>query len=222
MAWFLLAREAATDRRQDTAERFAAAWARGDHAAMWRLLAPQRRRDWPMAEFKASYRIADEQATVRRPAGPAGRVSGDRVSLPVTVRTRLFGELRGTLPLTAPSRTAKRSSTGRRRCACPACAAASASARRVLARPARRPVLAADGSRLGEEPTAAAIAGTPPAGGEPGSGLEQLYDERLGGRPGAELRFGRRVVRRVPGEARPRAAHDDPPGAAARGRRGAR
>jgi cell division protein FtsI/penicillin-binding protein 2 len=59
--------------------------------------------------------------------------------------------------------------------------------RRILRQPRRASVLAANGRRLASEPTAAAIA----------SGLERMYDERLGGRPGAQLRFGRRVVRRV-------------------------
>jgi cell division protein FtsI/penicillin-binding protein 2 len=69
--------------------------------------------------------------------------------------------------------------------------------RHVLQRPTRRPILAADGSRLEAEPTLAGITGTLPAGGEPGTGLQALYDERLGGRPGAELHFGKRVVKRV-------------------------
>jgi cell division protein FtsI/penicillin-binding protein 2 len=58
-------------------------------------------------------------------------------------------------------------------------------------------VLDAHGNGLAGEPTAAAIAGSPPAGNSRGTGLEALYDERLGGRPGAELRFGSRLVRRV-------------------------
>jgi hypothetical protein len=198
VGWVLLAREAATDRRHAAAERFATAWARGDHAAMWRLLTPQRRRDWPLAEFTASYRIAHEQATVEavRP-GPVGEVSGDRVLLPVTVRTRLFGALRGTLPLTVTEDGQRAFLDWSPSLRLPGLRDGENVKRRVLARPARRPVLAAGGGRLADEPTAVAIAGTPPAGGEPGTGLERLYDDRVGGRPGAELHFGDRVVRKV-------------------------
>jgi cell division protein FtsI/penicillin-binding protein 2 len=49
-------------------------------------------------------------------------------------------------------------------------------------------VLSAAGRELAAEPSASAIA----------AGLQERYDDRLAGRPGAELRFGARVVRRVP------------------------
>jgi peptidoglycan glycosyltransferase len=58
-------------------------------------------------------------------------------------------------------------------------------------------VLDATGRRLNREPAAAALVGTAPAGGERGSGLEAHYDDRLGGRPGAVLRYGRRRIARV-------------------------
>src|SRR6187397_2543242 len=64
-AWVLLARQAAGDRRQEAVERFATAWERGDYPAMWRSITPERRRDWPLAQFAASYRIAAQQATVK-------------------------------------------------------------------------------------------------------------------------------------------------------------
>jgi cell division protein FtsI/penicillin-binding protein 2 len=165
---------------------------------MWRLVSPQVRREWPRAEFTASYRIADEQATVEaiRP-GTVGEAAGDRVDLPVAVQTRLFGVLRGTLPLTVSERDDRVFVDWSPALRLPGLREGENVKRRVLARPERRPVLAAGGGRLAGEPTAAAIAGTEPAGGEPGTGLEALYDERLGGRPGAELRFGRRVVRHV-------------------------
>ena len=198
VGWVLLSRQAATDRRQTAAERFAAAWARGDHAGMWRLLTPQRRRDWPLSEFRASYRIAHEEATVEavRP-GPVGAVSGSSVRLPVSVRTRIFGELKGTLTLAVTEEDGRAYVDWSPELRLPGLRDGENVKRRVLARPARRPVLAAGGGRLADEPTAVAIAGTPPVGGEPGTGLERLYDRRLGGRPGAELRFGSRIVRKV-------------------------
>ena len=69
--------------------------------------------------------------------------------------------------------------------------------RRTLRRPTRAAVLAADGRRLDHVPSAAGIVGQPPQGDKPGTGIEGAYDERLGGTPGAELRFGGRVVARV-------------------------
>jgi cell division protein FtsI/penicillin-binding protein 2 len=48
-------------------------------------------------------------------------------------------------------------------------------------------VLDADGRRLSRTPAAAGLV----------AGLEEQYDERLGGRPGAELRYGRRVIAKV-------------------------
>jgi peptidoglycan glycosyltransferase len=46
--------------------------------------------------------------------------------------------------------------------------------------------------------TGASIAGSPPAGGKPATGLQRLYDRRLGGHPSSTLRFGDRVIAKVP------------------------
>ena len=197
--WVLLARESARDRQQEAVTRFATAWSRGDYAAMWRLLTPERRRDWPLAEFTASYRIADEQATVKGVrAGPVAKIAGGRALLPVNVRTRLFGALRGTVAIPVAERDGTAELDWSPALRLPGLRDGERVRRRVLERPARRPILAADGSRLDADPATAGLAGTPPADGQAGTGLEALYDAQVGGRPGAELRFGRRVVRRVP------------------------
>ena len=196
--WVLLARQAASDRRQEVVERFAAAWTRADYPAMWRLVTPERRRDWPLSEFAASYRIAAEEATVESVrAGPVGELSEGRAPVGVEVRTAMFGVLRGTMPLTVSERDGEAFLDWSPAWRLPGLRDGERVRRRVLRRPDRRPILAGDGSRLDAEPAAAAIAGTAPAGSEPGSGLQALYDARVGGRPGAELRFGRRVARRV-------------------------
>src|SRR5215218_10907252 len=89
--WVLLAREAAADRRQEAVDRFAAAWQRGDYPAMWRAISPERRRDWPLAEFTASYRIAGEQATVKAvEVRPGSEPAEGRAPVRVRVRTRDF------------------------------------------------------------------------------------------------------------------------------------
>src|SRR5687767_8157049 len=90
VGYVLLAREAAGDR-------FVAAWERGDHPTMWRSITPERRRDWPLAEFASSYRIAAQAATAEDvEVRPAPKLAGGRARVRVRVRTRDFGELRGT------------------------------------------------------------------------------------------------------------------------------
>ncbi len=196
VGYLLLAREQAADRRQETVERFAAAWARGDHRAMWRLLTPEGRKDWSSTEFAASYRIAAEQATVKAvEPGRIADVSGDTARVPITVRTRDFGALRGTMAFKLADHDGTLFVEWSPALRLPGLRDGERVRRRVLERTARRPILAADGSRL--EAISPGLTGTPPGGGEKGSGLEALYDEALGGRPGAELRFGRRIVRKV-------------------------
>ncbi len=197
--YVLLARQAAADRRQEAVERFATAWEKRDYPAMWRLISPERRRDWPLAEFASSYRIAAEEATVKSVRGARRRGARRRVG--AGARARAHARLRASCA--APCRCALVERDGEPYLdwspswRLPGLRDGENVRRKVLERPARRPILAADGSRLEAEPTMAPIIGTPPAGGEPGSGLQALYDQRLGGRPGAELRFGKRLIKRV-------------------------
>ena len=108
VAYVLLARQAAADRRQDVVDRFVAAWEKGDYPAMWRTITPQRRRDWPLADFSASYRIARNEATIRSVEVRQLRApAGGRSDVRVRVRTRDFGDLRGTIPLKAVDRDGK-------------------------------------------------------------------------------------------------------------------
>ena len=197
-AYVLLARQAAGDRREQAVARFTAAWQKGDYATMWRLITPERRKEWPQAQFADSYKIAGQEATVKAvKVGAAPPVKGGTTAIPVDVRTRDFGTLRGTVPLKVVDQDGASYLDWSPAWRLPGLRGGENVRRRVLARPARRPILAADGTRLDAEPTLAGIAGTPPAGSEPGSGMEALYDQRVGGRPGAELRFGDRVVKRV-------------------------
>jgi penicillin-binding protein A len=197
-AYVLLARQAASDRRQDAVDRFVAAWQKGDYPAMWRTITPEQRRSWPLADFSASYRIASNEATIESvEVRPVGEPVDGRADARVRVRTRDFGDLRGTIPLKVVDRDGESYLDWSPDWRLPGLRDGENVRRRVLERPARRPILAADGSHLDGEPTMASIVGTPPAGDDPGSGLQALYDRRLGGRPGAELRFGKRVVRRV-------------------------
>jgi peptidoglycan glycosyltransferase len=198
-AAFVYQRHQAADRRQAAAEGFADAWKRGDYAAMYRLTTPATRRGRSEAAFAGLYRAVRRQATITRitPA-TAGKVKDGRSVVPVAIRTRLFGTLRGKVTLPIEDEDSHSYVAWSPALRLPGLRTGEAVTRRILRTPARADVLAADGSRLADHPASAAIAGAPAGAGQPGTGLEALYDGRLGGRSGAELRFGRRVVRKVP------------------------
>ncbi len=91
------------DHRQEAVAAFVAAWARGDHAAMYELVDAPSRRANPRISFLADYRRANEAAGVEKirigRVGPL--LSGGRVRVPVTVTTEDFGTLRGTITFKA-------------------------------------------------------------------------------------------------------------------------
>jgi hypothetical protein len=193
-------RERAADRAElrDTAVRFAAAWERRDAARMYRELDADARSKYSARRFAADYRTANAEATVQRVV--VGRVSEEkdgRVTLPVVVRTKLFGDLRGRIALPVTRVGERVGVRWRPYLRLPGLRPGERVHRRVRAQPRRASVLAADGRRLDREPSAVALVGEPPGAGEAGSGLERAYDDRLGGRPSAELRFGSRVIART-------------------------
>jgi hypothetical protein len=176
------------DPRRPAVERFAAAWARGDHAAMWRLVDTATQRAYPLRRFEATYRAADGAAGVSAVrVGRAAEPRDGRVAVPVTVRTRAFGTLRGTVAMPVVQSGDEARVRWRPYLRLPRLRPGETVRRRVLRRPRRAAVLAPDGRRLDRVPAAAAVA----------NGLERRFAARLGGRPGAELRFGDRVIRRV-------------------------
>ena len=62
---------------EQRAERFVAAWARADYAAMHAELTESARRARPVADFAKDYRRAAETATATRfTPGPVGKVEG--------------------------------------------------------------------------------------------------------------------------------------------------
>jgi penicillin-binding protein A len=186
------------DPRPDTARRFAAAWAKGDREAMWRLVDDDTQKAYPLRRFSATYRAASRAATVRAVrTGTVRKARGDRFVVPVSVRTRTFGTLRGTVMLPVVQAGDEGRVRWRPYLRLPGLRPGESVKRRILARPHRATILAADGRRLDRVAGAAAIVGTPPGGDSAGSGLERRFDARLGGRPGAQLRFGERLIRRV-------------------------
>ena len=220
------ATESAAER---TASSFAEAWKRGDYSAMHRLLTPDARARYPLAEFRRAYRRAAATATAtldRCRAIPDG-VDGDAVTVPVVVDTRVFGALRGDVRDPGVGRAGRLVAAARVPRARPGRAA---HAREPAAERARRSARAtARCSREGPAPSR-----TSPlvghrrldrrADGAPGdaprsgaalyargfpedwpvgqSGLEEVFEQRLRGRPGGELVAGGRVLAR----AEPRAA----------------
>jgi peptidoglycan glycosyltransferase len=77
------------------ASRFAAAWARGDYAAMYGEIAPAAQHQIGLGEFEAAYREAAMLATVsgERVTGHPRAAAGGVEVVPVRIRSRLFGTL---------------------------------------------------------------------------------------------------------------------------------
>ena len=82
------------------AEDFVAAWERGDLRAMHGLLSPSAQASYPLSRFRRAYGRAAGTATLSSiDAGDPEGAEGDRVEVPVVVHTRVFGSLRGDLSL---------------------------------------------------------------------------------------------------------------------------
>jgi peptidoglycan glycosyltransferase len=185
---FVRARDDAEDPSRAIAQRFADAWARGDIEGAWRLTTARTQADQPLSGFKQSYRQATRAATVTGVrVGRAGEPRDGRVEVPVVVETRVFGEQRGTIafPVERVGETARVAWSPELRL--PGVRAGERVHRRTLRQPRRASVLDAEGRRLSRSPAAAGLVDE----------LEERYDERLGGRPGAELRYGRRLIAKV-------------------------
>ena len=208
------------------AERFVAAWERGDFAAMHAQLSADSRRATPLAELAARYRRSAATATaLSLKAGRVGEPREGAIAVQVTVRTRLFGPVRETLSLPlegagdkaridwAPNLTFPGVRRGDR-------------LQRKTSLPARADILARDGRPLAQGPersSALDAAATSIVGrleqlpaedrarlrelGYPSdarvgvSGLERVFEQRLAGRPGGVLRAGGTLL----GSSRPRA-----------------
>jgi peptidoglycan glycosyltransferase len=205
---------------------FVAAWERGEVRAMHDLLSDQAKARYPLARFRRAYRRAADTATLTAvdPRDPE-EVTGDAVTIPVVLETRVFGSLEGRLRIPAsegqidwaprlvfptlqqgerltrtsvpPERATLRSRDGK------VLAEGSAASR-------TSPLVGIADSIAGrmephetpEERAALYAHGFPPGWPVGQTGLEEVFEKRLRGRPGGELLAGRRVLAR----ARPRAA----------------
>jgi peptidoglycan glycosyltransferase len=195
---YVLFGTSADDKRRSVAEKFAAAWAKDDKRAMWALIDDDTKKAYPPKRFNATYRAAERAATVATVrTGKVTEARGDRLLVPVSVRTRNFGTLRGNVVLPVITTDDGAAVRWRPFLRLPGLRAGESVKRRVLTRPHRASILAADGRRLDRIAAASAIVGRAPSAESPGSGLERRFDARLAGRPGAELRFGNRLIERV-------------------------
>ena len=209
--------ESASER---TARQFGAAWERGDHRAMHRLVSDSSGRRYPLARFRERYRDAARTATASRvEVGDPDGGGGGAVTLPVVVSTRVFGSLRGNVSLSVsgervewePRLVFPELRRGER-------------LTRTSVPPTRATLRSRDGQVLAEGPApertsplvgiADSIAGQMEpeeseservalyARGFPEdwpvgqSGLEEVFEMRLRGRPGGELIAGGRVLAR--------------------------
>jgi peptidoglycan glycosyltransferase len=203
---------------EQAAERFAAAWSRGDVAAMYRELSPAARRRVSLKRFVRAYRMAADTATVRTltTGEPVG--DGAALRLPVRVRTHVFGTIRGDVRLDVGEDGDEARIDWRRDAVFPGLRRGER-LRRETRLPVRASLLARDTTPLAEGPARTSPLGglersvvgelgpIPPErrarlrrlGVPPGArvgvtGLERIFDERLLGRPGGRLLAGDRVL----------------------------
>ncbi|MEA2185343.1 MAG: penicillin-binding protein [Solirubrobacteraceae bacterium] len=202
------------------AQQFVSAWEQGNYRAMHAALTPQRRRSKPLGEFIAAYRKAAATATATSVrAGKVGKERDSVVSIPMTVLTRAFGPVRGTLRLPFSGGDDPRIEWSAN-LVFPGLARGER-LQRDIQLPRRADILARDGTPLaqGQDRSsplgaiASAIVGelgpAPPERAErlrelgfPDdatvglSGLERIFDERVAGKPGGELRAGARTLAR--------------------------
>jgi penicillin-binding protein A len=214
---------------KDVAERFVAAWEKGDYAAMHRLLDEDARRRYPLASFREAYRQSALMATaVGVSAGDPGEPGDGTVPVPVRVRTRIFGTVGGTLrlPFTGDGNAAR--VDWRPELTFPGVERGQRLSRSTRL-PQRATLLARDGQVLaqGADRTGELGAIAPDIVGQMGpmppedrdrllalgypedatvgtSGLERALQVQLAGRPGGTLSIGGRVIARTgPVPARP-------------------
>jgi peptidoglycan glycosyltransferase len=202
---------------QRAVERFAAAWGRGDFAAMYSELSAPERGRVRRGAFTAAYQRALDTATAMRVVTGRPRSAAGAYDVPVRVETRVWGAVRGTVRVPV-SRDGvdwshdlvfpglRRGEKLTRTTRLPRRATLLARDKTPLARGDARssplgPVAAAITGSLGPIPadrrTHLAALGVPPDARVGASGLERIFDIPLLGRPGGELRAGARTIARA-------------------------
>jgi penicillin-binding protein A len=205
-----------------TATRFAAAWADGDYGGMYELLDEQAKARVSFQDFAARYRAASQTATMRSlDVGKVEDRSGDAIPVHLTVRTKVFGTVRGVLELPVSGDGEQMRVAWREHAVFPGLRVGEQLTRDTSLAP-RAALLARDGSalasgedRASDDPAvaseiagrldlalpeqAAALRGLgyPPDAQIGVSGLERVFQHELAGRPGGTLSVGGRIVART-------------------------
>jgi peptidoglycan glycosyltransferase len=203
------------------ADQFARAWQRGDYPAMYGLLSEKAKERANLAAFEQAYRDAASTATTKRLRfSHAGGVSGGRVSVPVLVGTRIFGNIKTKLQLPFEDSGDGRRVAWRPYLVFPGLNRGESLSRLTRLGP-RGAILAADGTPLatGEDRSsplgsvAQEVVGTVepipaqqrddyralgyPDNAQVGTaGLERILNTQLAGTPGGELTAGGRLIAR--------------------------
>ena len=212
--------------KRETAEQFVTLWARRDFRGMYALLGEDARRAFSEAAFQAAYANAATTATSRSlTAGRAREAQKDLVAVDVTVRTRVFGTVRGVLDVPLVEEGEEARVAWRPALVFPGLQAGEQLTRETEL-PERGTLLARDGAVLAEGPDRTSeipdVASQIVGGMEPipeeqkpalralgypddaqvgASGLERVFQTQLAGTPGGRLLAGSRVLART----RPRA-----------------
>jgi cell division protein FtsI/penicillin-binding protein 2 len=194
---------------EKSAKAFARDWRSGNYAAMYARLSPDARRRFSAASFRAAYDRNAMTATARSAAigkKVKGR-GGDTYAVPVSVSTRVFGDVDGEVLLKASDQGVEwrpyMSFPGMR---------AGEQLTRATRMPQRAELLARDGTPFSKLPDIAPqvvgdvgdmlpedasrlMALGYPRGAQVGtSGLERILQDRVGGQPGGDLKAGSRLL----------------------------
>jgi cell division protein FtsI/penicillin-binding protein 2 len=213
----------ADDPRREAAQDFADAWARSDYAAMHALLTADDQRDVPLSRFATAYHDAAKISTLSGvTVGRASEPMDGVITVPVELRTRIFGTLPGRLALPVVEDGDDGARVDWSRNLVHPGLRAGEKLTRSTTMPPRAAIQARDGTPLAEGEgrlsdlgaVASEIAGqvgpAPPERaaelerrGVPKrasvglTGLEREFDEELAGTPGGKLRAGDRVIASV-------------------------
>jgi cell division protein FtsI/penicillin-binding protein 2 len=211
------ARHEPSERR--LAASFAAAWERGDYAAMHALLGDGARRRTSLRRFARAYRRAAETATLTRVRAGAPLAARDGVvAVPVTAATRVFGTVKADLELPVTGEGEQAGIDWRAHHVFPGLRPGERLSRETRM-PPRATIEARDGTAIADgearlsrlDPLASEIAGRigpapPERAGELAvrglppdaqvglTGLEREFEERLAGTPGGFLKAGQRIL----------------------------
>ncbi len=196
VGYYFVSRALKVDHRPAVMRAYVAAWKKNDQQAMWRLIDAAGRREHPVLGFTKSYQSAYRSATVKSVSvGALSPVRNGVASVPVTVTTRYFGTLRGRIRIRAHEEGKTARVVWAPAMRLPGLRGDEEVHRRSGATPRRGNIYDASDRILGSDPTGASIAGV--SGAKP-TGLERIYDARLGGHPSSTLTFGDRTIARVP------------------------